>query len=93
MSHIFPNVTRVHFYTFFTALKALPGFNAETIQDRKQRIVVGMALYPYDAFRAQRCLSTCIILHSPRLDLGSLGVLFELPTVNDPIGIIVFSEP
>lgn len=40
MSHIFPNVTSVHFYTSFTAPKALPGVNVETLQERKQQLVI-----------------------------------------------------
>jgi hypothetical protein len=49
MSHIFPHVTSVHFYTLFTAPKALPGVNAETIQERKQQLVIRADPHPQQA--------------------------------------------
>lgn len=65
------------------------GISMRFFQDRKQRLVVGMALYPYDADHVLSRLSTYIVLNDPRLDLGDLRARFDLPTLDDPIGINV----
>jgi hypothetical protein len=71
MSHIFPHVTSVHFYTLFTAPKALPGVNAETIQERKQQLVIRADPHPQQARCSHIYTHSWLLRPSDRINLSS----------------------
>ncbi|MFZ2095520.1 MAG: hypothetical protein WAV05_02670 [Anaerolineales bacterium] len=71
MSQIFPHVTSVNFYTLFTAPKALTGVNAETIQGRKQRLVIRAGPYPEYACSSHIYTHSWLLRPSDRINLSS----------------------